>query len=157
MSFTEQGLPSGQPAIKLRLVESCSHGWPSGTFFHLHTDQPKWSLGFYPGNFPPKLFSLFLQPALSQSVPNLCHFRVLEAALLQGTFRNSKSEKNLDTSVPNKFCLWALEEDVLTSRFGFWWYCQQWDLTQVCVFPNPNISRVFFSQQIKKKKKIKKK
>lgn len=37
VSFTEQRLPSGQPAIKLRLVESCSHGWPSGTFSHLHT------------------------------------------------------------------------------------------------------------------------
>lgn len=47
VSFTQQRLPSGQPAIKLRLVESCSHGWPSGTYSHLHTESVEISQSDY--------------------------------------------------------------------------------------------------------------
>lgn len=100
--------------------------------------------GFLTWNFPPKLFSLHWQPA--QEIKNLDCSKLfpIQSVGSRSALRNLQEFQNLKknktkkfpTSVPSKSCLWALGEEILTSWCGFWWYCQQCDLTQVCVFPN---------------------
>lgn len=141
MSFTQQRLPSGQPAIKLRLVESCSHGWPSGTYSHLHTESMEISQSDYWVShlelLQPKLFSVFLRTALKQVLVGsnfFLPFRSVGSRSAPRNFQECQNQINLPTSVPLKFDLWALVEGGLTSHFGLWWHCQQWDLLQVCIF-----------------------
>lgn len=101
--------------------------------------------GFLTWNFTPKLFSLLWQPAQEIKNPDCSKcFSISECWELlcseepSGISESEKNKtKNFPTSVPNKSCLWALGEEILTSLCGFRWYCQQCDLTQVCVFPNP--------------------
>lgn len=132
MSFTEERLPSGQPAIKVRLVESCSHGWPSGTYSHLHTESVEISQSDHWVSHPE-----LLHPHCS-----VCSYEQLwnESKLLQ-TFAIPECWKPLCPEEPSEMSesdklshLWALVEGGLSSPFALWWRCQQWDLLQVCIF-----------------------
>ncbi len=85
VSCTEERLPSGHSAIKLRLVEGCSDGWLSTTFSHLpnaslelsHSDL--WVLLYlsHQGSSPP-IAQLAGRPALGRVlvVPNVFHLRI---------------------------------------------------------------------------------
>lgn len=91
VNVPEEKILSGHSAIKLRLMECCSDGWPSGTFSHLlpsahsHSGvQPQWSVGCC-SHLLPKPFSpnclVGQWSALGRVLPvlNFLHFTVMAA------------------------------------------------------------------------------